>query len=242
MWKSVRKAWGLWRQGVSLVNLLKLLGIWKWIVLVGTLAAAVAVGFWARLPIWGQVLLALAFLTLILFIAGFTSALWTVWKDTSGITLACSLFDFSRSTEMQTEEGIVQRVHLVVIADLSNRGAETTVEIGGLSIRLEDYTVAASLVSLSGRYIPQWIAEDFAKVPHLEEVTHNMTIPSRCAVTRFVRFDADTPKVLLDQMEKRGVFTLTFFDALGTESRGKQSVTCSRYVRQQLHKYSFPVQ
>ena len=81
MWKRLVIAWGLYRHGVALKGLLQSLGLWGYVATVGASVMGAIVALSISLPIWGQILVGLGTLSLILFCVGFAAALWRAGAD-----------------------------------------------------------------------------------------------------------------------------------------------------------------
>jgi hypothetical protein len=86
MRKLIKLAWSAYRQIAAFKGLLEVLGIWKWIAAGGVLAVTALIGYGAKLPVWGRVLVSLAALAVILFVAGFALAFYRTWRGELNIT------------------------------------------------------------------------------------------------------------------------------------------------------------
>lgn len=145
------------------------------------------------------------------------------------ISLTIDDIRFYESTELLNTAGRhVQRVFITVLFDLVNRGREATADIGSLHITLGNYEIDSQLVSLSGGHIPEWIRKDWDRVADIEEITHNMVVPSGHAISRYSRFCAQIDKELVPAVKQHGTFRLSVVDSLGT----RMEATCTQQPTQ----------
>jgi uncharacterized coiled-coil protein SlyX len=136
------------------------------------------------------------------------------------ITLTIDDVIFTPAEEPGLEDqnsGPFRRLFMTAIFSLLNAGKETTANIGGLSVGLGGYVQGAQLVSISGR---SYIDGHPWKPSDLQEISHNMVLPTGHRVTRFVIFDASLKASYIESLEEVGMCTLTLIsDSLDPSSR-----------------------
>lgn len=77
---GLAKAWSIYRHIAAIRVLLETVGAWKYLVLVLGLAMTAAVVMWSKLPWELRLLIGFGILSVFVFLAGLSVALWRTWK------------------------------------------------------------------------------------------------------------------------------------------------------------------